>query len=74
MYGNYDYPQWAKAENMEMSKPLCELWTYSDRTEQGRSAIQRKLAIAVRTKISEGLYRLADSISVNDMNKRVEYE
>lgn len=67
---NYECPQWAKAENMEMSRPLCELWGYPDETEKSS---QRKYA--VRKKIAEMLYRLADGIYSENrkIKKRMEY-
>lgn len=60
---NYDYPQWAKAEKMEMSEPLCELWLYSDRVNRCRTRTMRR-------KLAENLYRLADKIGDEEQSKR----
>lgn len=67
---NYDYPQWAKAEKMEMSEPLCELWLYSDRIVRNECRTR-----TMRRKIAEILYRLADKIYAEErgIRKRMEH-
>lgn len=56
---NYDYAEWMKAENMEMSMPLCELWLYSDRVIKNRSR-----ACTIKRKIAGIFYCLADKLCV----------
>lgn len=57
MYRDLDYPKWAKDENMERSRPLCELWRYSD---EPKKTVRR--SYRVRRKAAKMLYKLADSI------------
>ena len=69
---NYEYPQWAKAENMEMSTPLCDLWEYSDTVVRMTSI--RIYVIRMRKILSGLLYQFADMISVKeDIAGSVEY-
>lgn len=62
---NYDYPEWAKAEKLEMCEPLCELWMYSDKIVKSKSVL---IKIMIRKKVSWALYQLADLISVKEIS------
>lgn len=85
MYRDEKYPEWAKAEKMEMSTPLCELWSYSEETQKFRckegipdravpvfrkSVFVRSRAGMLRKKVAQMLYRLADCIYAEDSGKK----
>lgn len=89
MYRNQNYPEWAKAEKMEMSTPLCELWGYAENVEKTSRrkggpycevSASKKPAFAsvwvgvLRRKTAKMLYRLADCIYADDSERKKRME
>ena len=65
-------PKWAKAENLEMIRPLCELWGLSNTVDRTRKQISFKkidLFKNVRYTMSEILYKMAASICPEQLEK-----